>query len=175
METSDFETIASKLKICEFCRIYFLKQFADTASVPECPPAPITKLNTEFKLAQYIPDPCPNCLGINQLVNNQTFLSYLHQSIIDSGFEFEGFNFNFRFPLSLKLRQRYFHMLLSEALKNANPESPMELYDFDVKLTIKHFLNVEIAARTKTSVIPNEDFVISLEFANVEDETEFVD
>ena len=174
METSDFDSLASKLKICEFCRKYFFKQFAETASVPENPPAPLTLSNKEFKLTEYIADPCPNCLGINQLVNSQEFLSYLHKSVIDSGFEFDGFNFNFRFPLSLKLRQKYFHMVLSEALKKANPESPAELYDFDIKQTIKHLLNVEFAARTNTTVIPNEDFVISVEFANGGDETEFV-
>jgi hypothetical protein len=171
MEALDFKSTIKALQICDYCERFFLKKFIDEATLPEITPEPSTPLNKEFKISDYINLPCPNCMGINQLVNDQKFLSFLYKSIIDSGFEFEGFNFNFKFPLSLKLRQKYFHMILSKS----GIETPADqLFEFDIKSTIKNILNLEIAVRSGVSVIPNEDFVISIEFGNPGDEHEFV-
>lgn len=174
METTGFAELARDLRICAPCTEYFQRRFPTAARAPAADAPPGLAPNTTFKLTALVAEACPSCLGVCQLVNDPAFLAYVRASIKDAGFEFDGFNVNFRLPLSLKLRQKYFQLLLTKALADKGLDCPREVFDFDLKSTIKNILNLEIGALIGVEASSSEDFVISLEFNNPDDELEFV-
>ena len=155
-------------RLCRHCLRHLHKDFSKEA-VDSAFLESKVELNATQRIGDWLEEVCPNCMGLNQLANDPRFVNYVVQSAANSGFEFDCFNVNFRLPLSLKLRQRYCFQKLGGTDAKDSP-----LADFDVKMTVKNVLNSELAARLSKKVSPTEDFVISLELTNNEDEREFV-
>lgn len=170
--------VLNSMDVCSNCVNYFAKKFDFDSSKPPIKPDlnPSTiPSNCLIKISDFTGKACINCIGLAQACNDPIFLEYVAKVIKESGYEFETFNFNFKMPLSLKLRQKYILNALRAVWEaEGNKAADFPVFEFDLKLSIKSALNTAISAKLGVDSAPSEDFVISLEFQNVQDEEELV-
>ena len=161
--------------VCEFCQLYFNKEFETRVTTGNCLRSSEVFQLDKIAATDFVSKVCVNCIGLCQLVNNKEFLNWIVFRLKESNYEFDSINFNFRLPLSIKLRQKYILNRLKK-LFNENQFNWEEgdIFDFDLKLSIKNCLNVELAQLLSVPVSNKDEFIINLEFKNPEDEEALV-
>ncbi len=100
------KNILNKKQICNIC-VQGLFKTGMNEEIPVYENILDNKIQKEFPIPMkdFESEICTFCMGINQLVLNDIFISSLLKHINSSQFEFKTFCFNFKLPLSLKLRQ----------------------------------------------------------------------
>ena len=190
---SDLNDEFNSLGLCQFCTIQLLNQFGSSLQ-SRILDIQNSQLDLHsISIIDIVPIVCPCCLGLCQLANSDQFLNWICAQIKSSRFEVTCFSLNFKLPLTLKIRQRFIlnHFmkaidtyetlthtdLLIECTHNLNKiQSPVHpsLTEFDLKQVIKNTLSQSISSSLNLTVVTTDDFIVTLEFLNPEDEEAIV-